>query len=442
MGEVALNREGWITMRYRMVQQVAHTAILALGVVTAWAPAQATEGYFQHGYGVVSKALAGAGVAYTQDAIGAALNPAGLVDVEDQFNLSVSSFTPMRNFTASGAQATNSAVPNGTFDSDNEFFPIPNLAVSYNLDQDSALGFAIYGNGGMNTEWEGMPHVSGGNGIFGGGRAGVDLSQTFFQATYARTLVDGLSIGVAPIFAIQFFEAKGISPFAQFSDSPNDLSNNDHDTSYGYGGRVGFQYAPIDDLKIGAAYQFRTYMTEFERYAGLFAEQGDFDIPPAFQAGISWKPVDDVTLMFDYRHIWYSDIAAVNNPGPASGADLAARRLGPDDGIGFGWEDVDVFKVGAQWDIDEDWTVRAGYSLGENPIPSSEVLFNLLAPGVIEHHITGGASYRVNDNSTLNVAAFYAPTASVSGPNPLSAGNNIELEMDQFEFSIGWSWQF
>jgi long-chain fatty acid transport protein len=69
-------------------------------------------------------------------------------------------------------------------------------------------------------------------------------------------------------------------------------------------------------------------------------------------------------------------------------------------------------------------------------------MFNLLAPGVIEHHITGGASYRVNDNSTLNVAAFYAPAASVSGPNPLAPGNNIELEMSQFEFSVGWSWQF
>ncbi len=429
-------------MRYRLVRQMAPAAILALGVVTGWAPAQATEGYFQHGNGVVSKALAGAGVAYSQDAMGQSLNPAGLVDVENQMNIGIAAFSPMRNLTGSGSQATNSAVPIGNFDSDNELFPIPNFGVSYRVNDGASIGFSLYGNGGMNTEWEGMPHISGGSGVYGGGRSGVDMAQTFMQATLAYRIFDGLSVGVAPIFAVQVFEAKGLTPFAGFSDAPTKLSNNDHDTSYGFGGRIGVQFAPIDTVKIGGAYQFRTYMTEFDKYAGLFAEQGDFDIPPALQVGISWKPVDEVTLLFDYRRIWYSDIASVGNPGPASGLDLATRRLGPDDGIGYGWTDVNIFKFGAQWEMNEDLTLRAGYSLGENPIPSSEVLFNIIAPGIIEHHITAGLSYKVSDNSTLNVGAFYAPAASVSGPNPLSPGNTIELEMSQFEFSVGWGWNF
>ncbi len=65
-------------MRYNNCRRMLPAAILALGVVTGWAPAQATEGYFQHGNGAVSKALAGAGVAYSQDAMGQVLNPAGL----------------------------------------------------------------------------------------------------------------------------------------------------------------------------------------------------------------------------------------------------------------------------------------------------------------------------------------------------------------------------
>ncbi len=429
-------------MRYRYIRQGASAAVLMFGIAVASAPAQATEGYFQHGFGAVSKALAGAGVAYSQDAMGQALNPAGLVDVEDQLNIGVSAFSPMRNITGSGTQATNSAVPLGNFDSDNELFPIPNFGVSYRLNDASSIGIAVYGNGGMNTEWEAMPHISGGDGVYGGGRSGVDLSQTFIQPTYAYRISDGFSVGIAPIFAIQAFEAKGLSPFAGFSDSPNKLSNNDHDISYGFGGRIGFQFAPIDTVNIGGAYQFRTYMTEFDEYAGLFAEQGDFDIPPTVQVGVSWKPIDEVTLLFDYRRIWYSDIASVGNPGPRNGLDLATRRLGPDNGIGFGWEDVNIFKFGAQWDVNEDLALRAGYSLGENPISSSEVLFNIIAPGVIEHHITGGLSYKVTENSTINVGAFYAPASSVSGPNPLSPGNTIELEMSQFEFTVGWGWKF
>ncbi len=429
-------------MRYRYIRQAASAAVLMFGIAVASAPVQATEGYFQHAFGAVSKALAGAGAAYSQDAMGQAINPAGLVDVEDQLNIGISSFSPIRSFEGSGAQPAPFPVPNGEFDSANEFFAIPNIGVSYRLNDTSSIGLAFYGNGGMNTEWDEMAHPFGGTGVFRGGTAGVDLSQTFIQPTYAYRITDGFSVGIAPIFAIQAFEAIGLSAFGGFSSDPSNLTNNGHDYSFGFGGRVGFQFAPIDSVQIGGAYQFRTYMTEFDKYAGLFAEQGDFDIPPALQVGVSWKPIDEVTLLFDYRRIWYSDVAAVGNAGPTSFADMGARGLGGDNGIGFGWNDVDIFKIGAQWDVNENWIARAGYSYGENPITSSEVLFNILAPGVIEHHITGGLSYKINETNSINLAALYAPSASVSGPNPLSSGQTIELEMHQFEFTIGWAWKF
>ncbi len=52
------------------------TAMIALAIVPA--AANATNGYFAHGYGVRSKAMAGTGVAFSQDAVAAAINPAGL----------------------------------------------------------------------------------------------------------------------------------------------------------------------------------------------------------------------------------------------------------------------------------------------------------------------------------------------------------------------------
>ena len=39
----------------------------------------ATNGYFGHGYSTKEKGLAGAGVAYSQDSLAAATNPAGMV---------------------------------------------------------------------------------------------------------------------------------------------------------------------------------------------------------------------------------------------------------------------------------------------------------------------------------------------------------------------------
>ena len=106
----------------------------------------------------------------------------------------------------------------------------------------------------------------------------------------------------------------------------------------------------------------RTYMTEFDKYKGLFAEQGDFDIPPALQAGFSWDATPSVTLLADWKRIWYSDVNSVGNPF------LSPGPLGADDGAGFGWEDIDAFKFGIQWQTTPTIALRAGVGLNDNPI--------------------------------------------------------------------------
>jgi len=86
--------------------------------------------------------------------------------------------------------------------------------------------------------------------------------------------------------------------------------------------------------------------------------------------------------------------------------------------------------------------LRAGVSYGEQPIPKSEVLFNVLAPGVQEYHLTTGFSRAIGDKDEVNFAFMYSPSSSVKGPNPLSPQQNIELEMDQYSFQLGWSKRF
>lgn len=55
----------------------------------------------------------------------------------------------------------------------------------------------------------------------------------------------------------------------------------------------------------------------------------------------------------------------------------------------------------------------------------------------------GGLSYRLGDGSTAFLGAgFFAPSSDVSGPNPQSPGQNIELEMHRFEVSFAVAWRF
>ena len=49
--------------------------------------AHATNGYFMHGYSTKNKGLAGAGAAFSQDAMAAAVNPAGMAFVEKRIDL-------------------------------------------------------------------------------------------------------------------------------------------------------------------------------------------------------------------------------------------------------------------------------------------------------------------------------------------------------------------
>lgn len=429
-----------------MINRVKKTgygvAAASIGIVLAamtGQPAGATEGYFQPGYGAVSKSLAGAGVAYTQDAMGQALNPAGAVHVGNEVYVGASLFSPLRSFSAEGGSGPG-ILGNGSLDSDEILFLMPSFGLNYQYDEDWAIGLSLVGNGGMNTTWrQDIPCSMGAPGIFCGGDAGVDLAQVLLQATYSRKLNDNFSFGVAPIFAVQRFAAKGIAPFAMMSWDPANVTNNGYSMSYGFGGRVGIQGRMADNLSLGLSYQSRIYMSEFDEYSGLFAEQGDFDIPASFQVGLALQASEDVTLMFDYRRIFYSDVHSVGNkmtfPGPGT---MLGDKFGP----GFGWNDTDTVKIGVQYQANEKLTVRGGYSYTNQPIDSSEVLFNVLAPGVSEHHITAGATYDIDDRFSISFSGIFSPASTVEGLNPFDPGQSIEAEMYQFDAHVGLSYRF
>ena len=64
--------------------------------------AQATNGYFAHGYGVRNKSMGGVGAALSQDAITAAVNPAGMAFVDNRLDVELEMFSPHREYTVSG----------------------------------------------------------------------------------------------------------------------------------------------------------------------------------------------------------------------------------------------------------------------------------------------------------------------------------------------------
>ncbi len=392
----------------------------------------ATNGYFSHGYGIKYKALAGAGVALPLGVISPATNPAHLVFVGNRMDVSLALFNPNRQYTItgnpSGYPGTFGLMP-GTFESDSKWFAIPALGASWSLNDNVAFGLAAFGNGGMNTNYSAQ--------TFGFSPTGVDLSQLFLAPTFAKKF-GAHAFGLTVILAYQRFQAEGLAAFGNFSSASDKLSNNDYSNGFGYGGRVGYQGEWLKNFFVGASYQMKTKMSKFDEYAGLFAEEGCFDIPSNWTAGLAFKPASVVALAFDVQRINYSECKSVGNKLMPN---LMTSKLGEEDGAGFGWEDMTVFKGGVQWQARKDWALRAGYSNGKQPIPSSEVLFNILAPGVIEQHATFGFTKTLANQNEISFALMHGFAKSISGANPLEAPGQqtIELKMNQWEFEVGYS---
>jgi long-chain fatty acid transport protein len=430
-----------ITAKKYYLTGMAAAVLIGVPVIS-----KAANGYFAHGYGARSKAMAGAATALPQDALAAAVNPAGTAYVGDRLDLEVELFSPRRQYTVDGtltlAPGTVPLNP-GTVESDSEWFPVPALGWSHKIDAQQSIGLALYGNGGVNTDYVARPNplcVHGGSGTFCAGTTGVDLAQAFIVPSYAHRFSDGkFSLGIAPIFAVQRFKARGLSAFGGFSSDANHISNQGYDYSYGGGVRVGALAEPIPGLRFGASYKSRIFMSPFSDYSGLFAEKGDFDIPESFNFGLSWDINDQFTTAFDVEHIRYSQINAIGN---ALQPNFFTTQLGDNGGAGLGLKDMTIFKLGAQWRQNECWIWRAGVSYGEQPIPSSEVLINILVPGVQEFHFTTGFSHSLGKADELSFAFMYSPSNSVKGPNPLSPGQNIELEMYQLSFQLAWARRF
>jgi long-chain fatty acid transport protein len=462
--------------------------MVAAGVLAVSSPAMATNGYFTHGVGTQSKGMAGTGTGSNADmgAIMSATNPALGAFVSDQWEIGLAVFSPRRSYTAGSSDLNGQLIgplPNGEFlpshtitpgsiDSSSDYFPIPYVAKNWSLANDGNITAAFYGRGGMNTDWDdpnssatsylcggdpaqGEPPATG-QGPYCAGVAGVNLSQAFLALNYSAKVGDNFAFGIGPVLAFQMFEAKGVSTFVPITQTfaasggtqlPSSLSDNGDDTSFGYGLALGLWWGITDRVSVGLAYQSEMEMEEFSKYSDLFAESGSFNIPSSLKAGLSVMASEALRINFDIDLTTYSDIKSIANPMvnmagcptlPLGGSDLESC-LGGNSGAGFGWEDMTTYKLGFEWGINKGNVLRFGYSYGEQPIQSADVLFNILAPGVMEQHFTLGWTHVRPSGNAWNFSFMYAPENSVTGPSFFDPSpQTIEIKMSQLEFEVSY----
>jgi len=411
--------------------------IRAALAAAAFAPAAAlaTTGYFSHGYGIKAKSMGGVGIALPQDALAAATNPAGMAWIGNRLDVGIDVFAPDRGSEISG----NAFGADGSYNANGvRAFPIPEFGYNRMISPNLALGVSVFGNGGMNTEYSTNPF-----GAFGGSSpAGVDLSQLFISPTLAWK-IGNHSVGASLNLAYQRFEARGLEPFAAGSESPGNVTNRGHDDSTGWGLRFGWMGQVMPSVTLGATYQTRTWMSPFENYKGLFAEQGDFDIPENYGAGIAVKATPKLTLAGDIQRINYAKVKAIGATADCFFAGTC--MLGASNGPGFGWRNTTVYKIGVAYEWSPSLTLRGGFVTLRQPIPSSQTFPNILAPGVVEEHLTLGATWQLSKESELTVGYMHAFEKKVNGAGSIGAafgGGEANLRMSQNSLGVAYGWRY
>ena len=439
-----------------------YLALATLTLCLVAPAADATNGYMSHGYGTTSKGMAGAGSALPQDTLSVFNNPAGLVRLGKRYDVELELFSPKREYKANDdfAPPPSPSVPPGTEESKNDYFLIPGFGINLPLNDKSTIGIALAGQGGMNTEYDtatfanfaappGSPQNP--TGAFTATEpTGIDLSQVALGVTYARELgafaelgITRQSIGITPILAAQRLKARGLQPFKALSVSPDNVTDNGYDYSYGGGVRVGWLGSLLrDQLNVGISYQSKLWMTDFGQYKGLLAKGGNFDIPAVFNIGLAFMITPKLTMVADYKRIFYGDIDSLSNTNDITFNQITTNpdyRLGGNDGLGFGWDDINVYSVGLQYQANEKLTLRTGYSYADAPWKDVNTLFNVLAPATVEQHASLGATYNLDKQSRINFAYTHAFRNTIEGTSTFTGPQTGYVRMLQNIVQISYS---
>lgn len=422
---------------------------LALGMcVGAPRAAQATDGHFLHGVGAVNSAMGGVAVARPTSILGAFyVNPAGLLAFAgDRTEIGFELFKPDRSITSSYGPM------HGTTRSTSNFTPVPAFGWSHALSSGKAVvGVAGLGVGGFGVDYAAdatnpllMPRPDGFGNLYSSFQLMKIIPAAAFELSPKLRLgvaanVDWASLSVDPMpTAAPTMSGSGASTEAYYPSATHAAG------AFGFGAQLGVQYQASDHVFLGASYTSPQWFQTFEWNA--VNENPDatgfqtpkkvefaLDVPAVYALGVAVEPSTALLTAIDVKYITYASTKGFEKSGFA-----------PDGSVnGFGWKDIIVAAIGAEYEASRETILRAGYNYSQNPIPDNLSMFNTPAPAVVQHHLSAGMTYKVSETFGVDLAYYHAFANSISGPmlSPAGAapGSSVENKLSENSFLVSFS---
>lgn len=432
-------------------RQLAVGALIS-GLLLSSMSVQAGGGYFLPFYGGYTSQMAGTATAVGLDGLAASTNPGKLFAVGNRLDLGTNVALLYRRIEREGGPD-----PSLEFSttSDNSIFFVPQGGFAHRLGDNYAFGVALYANGALNTAYPGDTGVPSSNqnpsacgdrpaNFLGGcGKLGVDLSQVIVAPTAAWQFAPGNTLGISPLIAYQRFRAYGLQAFEPLSQNPGNVSNRGFDDAFGFGVRVGWYGEVLPRLTLGAAYATKIYMQRFDRYRGLLAGDGHFDVPANYSVGAAFRATPNWLLALDVQRIDFHGVPALGNSLLNSLQDPQGAPLGSKSGSGFNWRNQTNYRIGTEVTLSPSLSILGGLSYGKVPGDKSigSVSVNTISPTPTTT-ASIGFNWWYTPTHEFQFAYTHHFFSTYAGPSALvpEATESVEAHVDVVW--IGWAKRF
>ncbi|MHC0052460.1 OmpP1/FadL family transporter [Actibacterium sp. D379-3] len=379
------------------------TALITLSPLSA----MANDGLMFSGYSATTLGMAGAGAANPTDSQIGAVNPAGFAFTGNRVDITGALLSVDINSTVLGAPYN-----------DDPLLPAVLPSVSYQYNDKWAFGLSTYGVGVLVDYGEPIPPAPGVT------DTGATLMQLVLAPSAAYRLNENHAVGFSLLLAGQYFDLTGLQAYGV--GDPGDTG------SFGAGFSIGYMGQLTDTVRVSASYFSQIHMGDLEGYEGHLADETDIDLPARAILGLAFDASPRLTLLADYHWINWADVKPLGNSFPGS------FILGAPDGPGTGWKEQHILKLGAQYQLNDQWAVRGGVSKSSRLWETDDNALNYFTPVTPDTHVAIGATYKPREDREWSFAFNRAIARKQTGTG-LSTGTDLDTRIDTYAVTYGWT---
>lgn len=162
-------------------------------------------------------------------------------------------------------------------------------------------------------------------------------------------------------------------------------------------------------------------------------------LPMSIGYGMSYQATEKLKVALDAEWVNWAKAFDKMEIKLTNGTSVNVNKMigSPDFNIDFPlkWKNTFIVKVGGEYDITKQFTMRLGYAYGGNPVPETTVFPAF--PAVVIHHVTIGGSYNLNDKIKLSAAIESALNNKVTASDPSEVQTEFDGSSSQLSTILG-----